>query len=327
MSAQRNCLLKRCDCHEVKWAKCPHPWHLALQHDGRRYSISLDKYAKRRGFDLPRQRGDAETLAERITKEIETGVYQERPAAPSPSSGLPASVNEGLTVDQAWPLFVAAKLGDIESVKDEESRYRKLAAVDVPDAGRFGAFALAAITETHVETACALATKGKAEHTKKKYRRNLTRLFKWAVAKKHLAVNPITEDTTLRVGKGVMRTRRVRPDEEADLLEAAGEGRIDAAWRLVALITAALDLGARLGELLALQWRDILWDEGASSCARSSGAHGRTGVAVACPSRRACYRCSADCRRRTRTASRGRGHTTSSGRPSAVEFGGFARHG
>jgi integrase len=39
-------------------------------------------------------------------------------------------------------------------------------------------------------------------------------------------------------------------------------GGSDAAQRLAAIIVAAIDLGARVGELLALQWRDILFDFG-----------------------------------------------------------------
>jgi integrase len=258
MSAQRQNLRKQCPCPETKWAKCAHSWHVVAQQQW----VSLDRYCKRRGLDLVRLRGEAEPLRDRIVKEIESGTYEAKPKAVTATATAGTEPEtEGLTFDQAWPLFIET-LGDIESVKDEESRYRTLAAIDVPGAGRLGALSLASLTETHVETVFARATKGKAESTKKKYRRALKRLCRWAVRKKHLAVNPITEETVLRVGKDVMRTRRVKPDEEANLLEAAGEGRSDAAWRLVALITAALDICARIGELLALQWRDILWDEG-----------------------------------------------------------------
>lgn len=261
MSAQRDGLWKRCDCSVESWRKCEHSWHLKRRHDGQRFAIGLDVYAKRRGLDRPRTRGEAETLADRITKEIQTGTYQEKPTPPRGPMSNGGDSAVGLTFDAAWPKFTGSVLGEIDSLKDEEGRYRKLAAVVLPEAGRFGALPLAIVTDDHIEAVYAAATKGKADHTRRKYRRNLKRLFKWAVTKKHLVASPITDETVLRVGKGVMRTRRVRPKEEADLIEAAGEGRSDAAQRLAAIIVAALDLAMRSGELLALQWRDILWDE------------------------------------------------------------------
>ena len=75
MSAQRDNLLKQCSCSSSRWPKCPHAWHLVGRHAGGRYSISLDIYTKRRGLDLVRARGDAEPLAERVAREIESGTY------------------------------------------------------------------------------------------------------------------------------------------------------------------------------------------------------------------------------------------------------------
>lgn len=266
MSAQRDNLLKRCDCEASRWPKCPHPWHLALQHDGRRYSVSLDKYAKRRGLPCPRGRGDADTLAARLTTEIQTGTYQEKPGpAAAPTVGLsnPEGKQEAspaVTFDQAWPKFVKAEMSTLTSRNSEESRFRRLADA-VIDAGRVGDLPLTAITGTDIEECFVEASEDQAESSKKKLRSKLRRSFAWFVRKGHLAVNPITAATVMRVGKGARRTRRLLAGEEADLLQAARETRSDAAWRLEAVIIAALDLCLRLGELLALQWQDVRWDE------------------------------------------------------------------
>ena len=122
MAAQRDNLLKQCSCNPPRWPKCRHSWHLATRYEGKRYSISLDVYCKRRGIDRVRTRGNAEQLSERIVREIERGTYQERPVpvAHVPES-LPNGIETGLTFDQAWPKFVDGVLGDIESLGDEKS--------------------------------------------------------------------------------------------------------------------------------------------------------------------------------------------------------------
>jgi integrase len=254
MTAFRDYLGKQCAC--AVWTKCPHAWTVEGRFRGTMQSVSLDKFAKLRGLVPPRLKADAEVMRDEVVRQLQTGTYERMPT-PGKTAPVAAAVEGGLTFDQAVTRFATTVLDpQMASLADELGRYRKLGAVTL-DGQRFGDLPVTAITEDQVEAVYAAVTTGKANHTKRKYRRGLTRLLRWCVTKKHLVASPITEATVLRAGTGVMRTRRVRPEEEANLLAAAAEGRSGAAQRLVALIIAALDLGCRLGELLALQWRDI----------------------------------------------------------------------
>lgn len=270
MTAQRDNLLKRCDCDPARWPKCPHGWHVVGRDNaGDRYSVSLDKYAKRRALARPTTRGEAETLAERVDKEKQTGTYQDRPAASQthdaperdPHNASKAEPAAGLTFDQAWPKFVTIHYAGNASQKSEKSWCRRLANAEI-EAGRFGGLPLVDITEADIMECFVEATcEEAAESSKKKLRKNLKNSFKWFEKRGYLTRSPITEDTKLPVGKNARRNRRLEPGEEDNLLQAARETRSDAARRLEALIVAALDICLRLGELLALQWRDVLWGE------------------------------------------------------------------
>ena len=131
-----------------------------------------------------------------------------------------------------------------------------------------GALKLAAITDTHIEDVYELVTQGLAHSTRRKYRRGIKRIFRWAAAKRLILEHgvskgsPITEDTTLPADSGTIRQKRIRPELEAALLNAATETRQDACSRLAALIIATIDTSARRGELLAIKAGDVFLDEG-----------------------------------------------------------------
>jgi integrase len=80
---------------------------------------------------------------------------------------------------------------------------------------------------------------------------------RWAAKKGYTPRSPISDGSMLRRKKVAQRRRRLRPDEESQLLEAAGRVTCGASLRLQWLIIAALETGARVGELLALQWTDV----------------------------------------------------------------------
>jgi integrase len=122
---------------------------------------------------------------------------------------------------------------------------------------------LGAITEDDLEAFHAhLRTEGRAASTRNQYVPVLKAAFRWAVKKGYLARNPISDDSTLKRSKIAQRARRLVPDvldkdgtlkvsgEERRLLTAAGD------W-MQRLIVAALETGARRGELLSLQWADV----------------------------------------------------------------------
>jgi integrase len=254
MSGLRDGLTKQCDCAPERWAKCPHGWHGVKRIKGTPVWRSLDKEAKKRGLPLPRLRAEAETLWALVAHEIETG-------KPNTSENTFSDQPAALTFDQAWPSFATTTYADVETAPAEHGRCRMVAAVVLPG-GRFGDLPVAALTEDHIEAVYAAVTSGKRNGTKHKYRRILVRFCRWAVRKGHLAVNPISADTRIKAGKMGQRSRRVKPDEEQRLLRAADQGRYEQPReRLWALIIVAVDCALRVGELLALQWRDVLWAE------------------------------------------------------------------
>src|SRR5262245_24164929 len=106
MSAQRDNLLKQCECAPTRWPKCDHSWYVVAK----RKWVSLDVHCKRRGLPLVRLRGAAETLRDEIVPQIEAGTYQTHPPPPQPTT----AVATGDPFDTVWPLFVAAELGDYE---------------------------------------------------------------------------------------------------------------------------------------------------------------------------------------------------------------------
>jgi integrase len=75
-------LSKRCACAHRKWAKCDHAWHFDFFR-GRKFRFSLDVIAKARGERPPRNKGDAEALADRIRSEIRSNRFRD-PNQPEP---------------------------------------------------------------------------------------------------------------------------------------------------------------------------------------------------------------------------------------------------
>jgi integrase len=65
--------------------------------------------------------------------------------------------------------------------------------------------------------------------------------------------SPLESSSVIRLLKESERERRLLPGEEDQLLAVANP-------QLRALITAALETGCRIGELLSLQWRQVRWD-------------------------------------------------------------------
>jgi integrase len=114
----------------------------------------------------------------------------------------------------------------------------------------FGDRALASITEDDLETFFAqLRAEGKAASTRNKYVQTVKAMLRWAVKKGYLARNPAGESDAIKREKHAQRNRRLAAGEEDALLTHAGP-------HLYRLIVAALETGARRGELLGLTWRD-----------------------------------------------------------------------
>jgi integrase len=82
----------------------------------------------------------------------------------------------------------------------------------------------------------------------------LRAMFNWAVLTELVAATPFKVGTVsaVKLSREEPRTRRLQPGEEERLLLEAGG--------LKDLITAALETGCRLGELLSLQWDQVRSD-------------------------------------------------------------------
>jgi integrase len=81
----------------------------------------------------------------------------------------------------------------------------------------------------------------------------LKAVFRWAARKGYIPRSPISDESALKRSKMAQRRRRVLPAEE----QALSVSRVLLQW----LIIAAVDSGARLGELLAPQWADVDTDQ------------------------------------------------------------------
>jgi integrase len=284
-------LTKRCDCGPRKQLTCAHPWHIDF-YRGRKFRFSLDVLAKARGVPLPRTKDEAEAFRDRIRGEIRDGVFKDPHAKPEP---LPADTR--LTVaDVAGRYltdYVQVPTRRKRAAYAMECHVNALTAAEIPAAQgrtvRLGDKPMADVTADDVESvrraqrqamrraiddrarweaeAAERAAEGKPM-TRPKPRlmrkggevginRLLARarhLFAWAKQRGIITASPFGPKgepvVTLESRAEDPRDRRLRPGEEAALLQHAGP-------HLQAVIIGALQTGARSGELLNLQWKDI----------------------------------------------------------------------
>ena len=236
-------LRKICRCPRRKWSDCRHPWHFNFTWNGQVSRFSLDRYVGRRIPD----RTSAETEADRVRTQIRAGTFQLSPAALVPSVDVVTLDRFGETFVDRW-----SKARNKASWKGDRLMLQHVGAfVPAGSDRRLGLKAIGAITEDELELFIEhLRACGRAASTRNQYVQVLKAAFRWATRKGYISRTPITEDSALKREKHARRNRRILPDEEATLLAAAPA-------RLYRVIVAALETGARLGELLSLQWRDV----------------------------------------------------------------------
>lgn len=253
MSARRrhNGVQKICQCGRSRWPKCQHTWYIRFKpRGGQRWQLSLDAELRRHISS----RTEAENEAAKIRAAILAGTFcRATEAAPKQASG-------DLTLDQFAPIYIerCSKASGKRSWKDDQHRLSKLREHRAGTGSRLGDLPLSSITEDELEVFhVALLTSGLAASTRNHYVQLLKAMFRWATKKSYLARNPISEDSTLKRSKVAQRARRLSAGEEAALLKAAGALDQRVGFRLSGLIVAALETGARRGELLGLQWDDV----------------------------------------------------------------------
>jgi integrase len=276
-------LVKDCGCPEKQWTRCVHPWAVRFHANGKAHFISLHKYAQwPRGKAMPKT--EAIKLRDKIRGEIRDGHL---------AALKPTSTTVGAVLDAYREQFVRVPTRRPHACVSMEGHLAMVERLTVPDArGRQVPFAglamrdvtpatveslrharrqeLAAADAAHVEVQ-RLEAAGKAVPSELRQRARLrTRgkggevginrmlarlrhLFSWAIARyPEIEQHPFRKAgvAVVKLAKETARSRRLRPGEEDALIANAG-------FHLKALILAGLATGARIGELLSLQWWQV----------------------------------------------------------------------
>jgi integrase len=269
---------KRCRCGKRQWPKCSHPWWFGFHYNGVEHRYSLDKVARARSERVPVTKAEAATWRDRLRNEIRGGTF----AAGPNTAG--ARLTFGDVCDQYLKRHVRIPTRRPGGRREMEILIAVLRRAQIP-AGhgttmKLEAKPLADITRADVEAVrewrraeqaagnARPGTKGGEVGTNRLLSR-LRHVFSWAIAEGHVTETPFKRGPVSIVKMSTdaesARTRRLEPSmRQADgTIRDGEETRLlaHAAPHLRSLIIAALSTGARLGELLSLQWSQIRRDE------------------------------------------------------------------
>jgi len=225
--SQTDNVTKVCKC--VKWKVCAHPWYLDYQRDQIRYRDNLDKLIGRHAVDFTAAKDEARRA---ILAKLE------------------GRDPKGLIPDD--DPTVAELLAGYDHDKPRQDRYQIKNIIKVELSSpvglrAFGSWRMSAVTPD----------------TLKQFRRGrplvagnrdlglLRAAFNWAVLGGLVPRSPfrIGDVSAVKLLREEPRTRRLHPGEYERMMQAA--------YSLTHLITAALETGARKGELLSLQWHQV----------------------------------------------------------------------
>jgi integrase len=219
---------KICAC--TKWKTCAHPWYLDFQRDTIRYRANLDHLVGRHARDLVEAQDEAR-------RAIDAKLAGRNPRELQPT--------DDPTLAQLLEAYDSTKGGRRD--RWQIGRICRIA-VDGRDGRRpFGDWRASTITDEALE-------QFRSERPLVAGNRDLALLravFNWAVGKRLLPASPFRHAhvAIVKLKREEPRSRRLQPGEEERLLPAAG--------RVRDLVTAALETGCRLGELLSLQWHQV----------------------------------------------------------------------
>ena len=268
-------LRKVCGCRRSQWPKCPHSWFINFKPAGR----STDSaWMPSSDGTLPRKRKpSARWFASRLrfwpapsAGPLIYGHSNSKPGRrPSDRPRWPGKKPTLLEPPDHTRRFVRLYLEDAVQTSgkvtwdNDKSMLTRLRHAIGSDGRRLGDWPLAAINVSELEAFHAgLRVAGLAASTRNQYVQVLKAAFRWAAAKGLIRRSPLAvaaEQGVLRIKrvKVAQRRRRLSPEEESKLLAAAGRAMRGAGFRLQHLVIAALESGARRGELLALRWADV----------------------------------------------------------------------
>ena len=254
-------LFKRCGHAERAWLTCADPWWFRFHHGGKEHRFSLNKEeGKPSGYVISKD--EARLLQRKYQTQIEAGTFRQPPAA------TPGDAR--LTVNDLLDRYLEAHVRVPERSKASqvvmECLLNRLRGMHLPAAGGTTiTLAQKPIDEVtaadlHVLrrdwTLKAKAARGGQTGPTRALKR-LRHFYNWAIEQGYTTTSPFKRGhvNTVHFAKEPGRTRRLEGDEEKRLLKHA------ASPLMRALITAALETGCRVGELLALTWADVKWDD------------------------------------------------------------------
>lgn len=252
---QRNGGLRKvCGCPRRTWAKCDHGWRMNFKWKDVHHRYALDRIV---GKPI-RSKTEADTEADRIRTEIRAGTFRR------PGEEPPAPVRDTLTLATLFEHFKKRYL-EIQrptTLVNTDYQTKTIVAVELerPDGTKraFGQWLVADISTDALEQFQSVRrARGIAASN-----RDLSLLrcmFNWAASSKRqlVASNPFRDgdSPTIKLEREPSRRRRLQLGEGERLMAAC-------APHLRALVEAALECGARRGELLSMQWNQIRFDRG-----------------------------------------------------------------
>jgi integrase len=254
-------LRKLCKCPLRNWSRCSHPWYFSYKpKGGARVRVSLDRHTGQHVGALD----DAKTIAANLRTAIVNGEYPPTPqAAQAPAAlvTLRAAADRFL---EGVPILKGKNHGKTRGANDQQMLAALCAWTPVGVSAPLGDHLPSALTEDVLEAFVAhLRDAGRAASTVNKYIQTIKALDRWLTKKGYRPESALSgESETLRRRQGTRRDRRLVPDTTDDKGKLTGEGEekrlLKAAgpW-MQRLIIAALETGARCGELLALTWGDV----------------------------------------------------------------------
>lgn len=223
---------KLCAC--AKWKTCAHPWYLDYQRDRKRFRDNLDRLLGWHPVDFKQATDEAR-------RAIVAKLEGRDPAGLVPSD------------DPTLAQLLAEYQREKPQRRDRWQVGRILATpVPAPDSGArpFGEWRASGITTDALKA----FRRGRPAVAGNRDLALLRAVCNWAVLNGLLPRTPfrVGDVPAVRLTREHARSRRLQPGE-ADRLLAAARGLQD-------VITAALETGCRLGELLSLQWHQVRFE-------------------------------------------------------------------
>ena len=250
MSVRKICQFKGCPYGD---RRCSHPWWLDVMWQGVRYRMRVDEYAAPRGATaIIRTKEQAKEWLAKFKADIIEG--RDPRVAPVHLEGQTV-----FTVSDCMDEYLKSHIPQLKSQATATSALSVLRA-------HLGTLPLAALEHPGPIEDFRRAFKDRKPATINRYLARLRHMLGWAQARGLMTRTPFSRySLIISTKQETKRSRRVYPPEEHTLLAACAEINNARHWyagrELKPRVEAALDLGVRRGEMLALRNRDVDWQK------------------------------------------------------------------